>query len=48
MWICWCKAFSTKRIVDGKEIDVTYASVRDELRQAGGRLFNENLFSGIS
>jgi hypothetical protein len=48
MWICWCKAFSTKRIVDGKEIDVTYASVRDELRQAGGRFIQTKIFSQVS
>ena len=44
IWTCWCKPFSSKRKHNGELVGVTYASGREELLLAGGRLIKARIF----
>jgi len=44
MWTCWHKAFRTERLKNGELSKVTYASIRDELLQPGGRFIRARIF----
>ena len=37
MWKCWREPFRTTRLKNGHPVEITYASVRAEMLQAGGR-----------
>lgn len=44
MWKCWREPFKTTQLVNGKLKEIEYASVRDELLQAGGRFIKTKVF----
>ncbi len=44
MWKCWREPFTTRQIVNGTLKTFEYASVRDELLQAGGKFIKTKIF----
>lgn len=44
MWTCWRRAFLTKSMKNGVLAEITYASIRNELLQPGGRFIRAKIF----